>query len=420
MYKSFDDTDDLDFHNSQMSLVEELSRLSSTQSIDTRTFTRPKKKFTRPSIEQCNEIFNASKNSMSELEVRPHENGAQLTSSLEAPQFDLTQPVLKNPFDNIFLNCNGADSFINMDPPSLVNSMCSSTFTNPMERSVTKEDEMKSSGYSEQILLQDTEQPIFRSFAESCSSFSSDIYEDFLRKSNHNNFAVREELLKSDGSMDSSKNTLDETVLGTYKTICIYTKFELKRYLLGKTMHYINRNEIMHSENIDPNTTFTPLNNTYNKTLRINTTFDKPKPETNALNACQKKPSTLVQKFLKQNENGLNCTYTESERDKNINNTFTKNATITMRDITAADTLNSSGRLTKRRSINNLIGKTATWEEDGQRKKRDSSIGSSQGSIDSLDRISSISNSSRGSSRMLNMSEVDALVEMQEKCEYNI
>lgn len=39
----------------------------------------------------------------------------------------------------------------------------------------------------------------------------------------------------------------------------------------------------------------------------------------------------------------------------------------------------------------------------------------STGSTDSLDRMSSVSNSSRGSNRMLSMADVDAIVEMQEK-----
>lgn len=42
----------------------------------------------------------------------------------------------------------------------------------------------------------------------------------------------------------------------------------------------------------------------------------------------------------------------------------------------------------------------------------------STGSTDSLDRMSSVSNSSKGSNRMLSLADVDAIVEMQEKSEY--
>lgn len=49
-----------------------------------------------------------------------------------------------------------------------------------------------------------------------------------------------------------------------------------------------------------------------------------------------------------------------------------------------------------------------------------SSIGCSTGSADSLDRMSSISNSSRESNKILNMADVDAIVEKQEQSKFNI
>lgn len=46
---------------------------------------------------------------------------------------------------------------------------------------------------------------------------------------------------------------------------------------------------------------------------------------------------------------------------------------------------------------------------------KSSVLSGSAGSADSLDRLSSMSGSSRGSNKMLNMSDVDALVDMQER-----
>lgn len=45
---------------------------------------------------------------------------------------------------------------------------------------------------------------------------------------------------------------------------------------------------------------------------------------------------------------------------------------------------------------------------------------SSLGSADSLDRMSSLSSSSKGSNKVLSLEDVEAIVEMQERSKYNL
>lgn len=100
--------------------------------------------------------------------------------------FDLNQPSSVNIFDNILMNASDVDSFQNMSPPSLVNSMCSSTFTNLMENSFIKNDpilrEIRDADYSAEILMHDSEPQLYQSFTESCSSLNSDSAENFLKR----------------------------------------------------------------------------------------------------------------------------------------------------------------------------------------------------------------------------------------------
>ncbi|EFA01903.1 uncharacterized protein LOC664340 [Tribolium castaneum] len=164
---------------------EALPRESKLKNIDTRTFTRPKKRFTRPSIEKYNEELYGS--DLKELT----DSGIQLNgcSQDETPtkplHFDLGQASTSVYFENILANAPMLDSFQNMSPPSLVNSMCSSTFANLMENSFIKNDpvlrEIRDTDFTGSILQQETE-PMFQSITESCSSLNSDIPENFLKK----------------------------------------------------------------------------------------------------------------------------------------------------------------------------------------------------------------------------------------------
>lgn len=101
-------------------------------------------------------------------------------------QFDLSQPTSLHNFDSFLLHNADVDSFQNMSPPSLVNSMCSSTFANLMESSFIKNDpvlrEIRDKDFTETAMLQDIEAPMFQSITESCSSLNSDSPESFLKK----------------------------------------------------------------------------------------------------------------------------------------------------------------------------------------------------------------------------------------------
>lgn len=201
LYEDFYLPKDLEFHSNHLSLIREISKMNTKKSIDTRTFTRPKKKLNRPSIDAYNEeLFQRSSVSDSLLKdvdsfkSLPEMNVEEASTSfsenepssiLGKPlQFDLSQPISINVFDNILSRSKGFDSFQNMSPPSLVNSMCSSTFTNPMENSYIKMElpESNNVDYSEQVLLQDSEPSLFQSFTESCSSLNSDTSENLRRK----------------------------------------------------------------------------------------------------------------------------------------------------------------------------------------------------------------------------------------------
>lgn len=120
--------------------------------------------------------------------------------------FDLTQPSNSYYFDNVLANIRETDSFQNMSPPSLVNSICSTTFANLMENSFIKNDpilrEIRDTDFTESILLQDSEAPMFQSITESCSSLNSDTPESFLKK------VSRSDTFKKKSSIDLGKTII--------------------------------------------------------------------------------------------------------------------------------------------------------------------------------------------------------------------
>lgn len=209
---------------------------SKLKKIDTRTFTRPKRKFNRPSIELYTDTFNNIKtnDSLNNVDVQAESFSENNPIQLETPKFDLTQPINGDPFNEILLNSTGLDSFINMKQPSLVNSMCSSTFSTMMVDSVNQKDDLfqlKLSNHGEQSLLQDMEQPMFQSFTNSYS-ISSDMQDSFLKKTlpTFNGTlklqSSKEDLHKSlnNTSNEESKNetftfvkdVLNETIVGRF------------------------------------------------------------------------------------------------------------------------------------------------------------------------------------------------------------
>lgn len=129
--------------------------------------------------------------------------------------FDLSQPSNSYYFENMLANIRDNDSFQNMSPPSLVNSICSTTFANLMESSFIKNDpvlrEIRDTDFTENILLQDSEAPMFHSITESCSSLNSDTPESFLKK------VSRSETFKKKPTFDLSKRIDVEELSNTYQ-----------------------------------------------------------------------------------------------------------------------------------------------------------------------------------------------------------
>lgn len=204
LYEPVDNSESEDFLSNRLRLAKEVSKFDKNKHIDTRTFTRPKKRFIRPSIEKYNEQVYGSDtssemNSSSEGLKRSFDSGVCFNNAIQEInepvaskplEFDLTQSTNSYYFENIVANASDIDTFQNMSPPSLVNSMCSSTFANLMESSFIKNDpvlrEIRDTDYTETILLEDSEPPMFQSFTESCSSINSDTPENFLKKINCN------------------------------------------------------------------------------------------------------------------------------------------------------------------------------------------------------------------------------------------
>lgn len=211
-----DDIKDEDYFLSTIRTTNE-----SQKNFDSRTFTRPKKRFTRPSIEKYNEeVYGSSSDTQNESNERSRkikdvsiiqEINEPTATSAKPLNFDLTQPTNSYYFENILANSAEIDSFQNMSPPSLVNSMCSSTFANLMESSFIKNDpvlrEIRDTDYTETVLLQDSEPPMFQSITESCSSINSDTPESFLKKISFSGTFRKSGTKKADSSMDKSNNS---------------------------------------------------------------------------------------------------------------------------------------------------------------------------------------------------------------------
>ncbi|KRT81815.1 hypothetical protein AMK59_6335 [Oryctes borbonicus] len=508
---------DMHFYSNYLSSLREASEPKKV--IDSRTFTRPKKRYTRPSIERyTEEVFDRRSSSTEDVLQQEIENymsaskcNDPLNSSIISDDsnskytyskplhFDLTQPSSTNIFDNILMNASDVDSFQNMSPPSLVNSMCSSTFTNLMENSFIKNDpvlrEIRDADYSGEILLHDTEPQLYQSFTESCSSLNSDSAENFLRRtlptlnstlilqSHHNstcnsdseignNITVirqgdtndsnlstptEEQLngtfvkqsapkeqnysnnlnnsyviegnlnntfkrnLTKDISYDmSSSNNSDvqcDNGSSTVSTVSTSSRKPQNDHFMdeycemdrtynmepnNRTITHVYFNNSMsgsptaknqpldksHSENIDPNTTIITK-----RPVILNGIFRK---SSKFINTSQKSPDTKIASVNNFTTNQLNKSISlENDLDDTINMTISYNITDEADDI-----------------------KSCTYNQDSIGSKVDvkrNSAGYVTGSTDSLDHMSSLSNSSRGSNRMLNMAEVDAIVEEQER-----
>ncbi|KAJ8955290.1 hypothetical protein NQ314_006903 [Rhamnusium bicolor] len=309
-----------------------------------------------------------------------------IATSAKPLNFDLSQPTNSYYFENILANSADIDSFQNMSPPSLVNSMCSSTFANLMESSFIKNDpvlrEIRDTDYTETVLLQDSEPPMFQSIteslAESCSSINSDSPEKFDKST------PVSKLNNSDFDM----NTTYEKPKGN-----------------ESQMDYVQNNsnaEIPANKQLFPN-----FNGTYRRTPKSSGMFRK----------SDVKEATI----------NLNSTFDVSPKehilDQNTTQTLIKDCSI--KSFEGKKYFPNSLQITDLNRLSYCLDEEnvrldSTYNEDNNDLNRTvnmqrSSLGCPTGSADSLDRMSSLSNSSRESNKMLNMADVDAIVEMQER-----
>lgn len=178
LHSSVDEANEDKFNSQTMKILAQMSRNTPPKTIDSRTYTRPKKRYSRPSIETYNEglfDFNSTQNNASlvaaKLQEMELDQDDGYNSQPKPLNFDLSQPTSTSIFDKILAEVPGADSFQNMSPPSLMNSMCSSTFTTLMESSYIKNDpvlrEIRDTDYSDTVLLQDGDPTTFQSITES-------------------------------------------------------------------------------------------------------------------------------------------------------------------------------------------------------------------------------------------------------------
>ncbi|KAK4886798.1 hypothetical protein RN001_003069 [Aquatica leii] len=387
LYQDMSALKDFDFHRNRLFLIRELALNDTKKNIDSRTFTRP---FNRPGIENLDLYFKNDKieselslnNSILDVDetnetfkVKDNISDSvvcdNITIAQQAPlNFDFSQPTTSSIFEKIAATASGDDTFQNMSPPSFVNSMCSSTFTNLMENSMIKNDsvlrEISVTDYTE-AMLQDYDPPLFKSITESCSSINLDNPESFIKQN-------------SDSTLNNVyKKNVSECMDCSLKDTYIADKSDM---LLEKRF-------------VESLSDVSSIDISYNNDTVILVTKEQAEP------------------IISDKSSNLNGTYTKGANSK-LNRTFPK-----MPLYHSNDDLNSTATYTKdsnkfdstkRHSYivdNNDLNQTITLKQN--------SFGLSAGSTDSLDYLSSLSSSSRDSNKMLNMAEVDALVLQQEQ-----
>ncbi|KAB0799346.1 hypothetical protein PPYR_07226 [Photinus pyralis] len=374
LYQDTTHLKDYNFYNNHLNLTRELAELDTKKMIDSRTFTRPKKRFVRPSIETYNDGYFGMAKLETDSVVEKSESNRTLqlddaqdvtvcgeVSSEQTPlKFDLSQPINTNIFDKIVLTSSDVDSFQNMSPPSLINSMCSSTFTNLMENSMIKNDpllrEISVEDYTE-AMLQDYDPPVFRSITDSCSSINLDNPDSFIKQHS------------------------------------------------GGTLNGIYKKSVVGSREFSLNETFAAGDKSDNSTLG-DTYVKESSSDISSIDVCNN--ASVI--------HNLNGTYRKSPHSK-ANETYEKlplcrsndnlNSTVTY--------TNDSNRFTSPRRRSYIIEKHSDLVSSQGIEKKRNSFGHSVGSSDSLDYLSSLSSSSRDSNKMLNMAEVDAIVLQQEQ-----
>ncbi|CAG9856554.1 unnamed protein product [Phyllotreta striolata] len=365
--KSSDGTDLQDWIRNEPDSNITQSAMDFQKNIDTRTFTRPKKRFSRPSLDQYNEFYASSSETVT---LGPDSRGAiaEEPSDGDRPKakFDLSLPSSPFYFKNLATDAM-IDSFMNASPPSLANSLCSSTFANLMESSVIKNDPIlrgiRDADYSNFIL--DSETPMIQSL----ESISSENADSFWKKISYNNNSI---------TSDSFMKKKDEKGSNEKPGVIAERTFVM--------------------ENEEVNQTYNNPNGTYRRT---------PKHNTFRLHDVQRGPKL-----------------TETTFDALLSNNDDKHINKTRRIINDVDKLEDMKKdLSRSLELHTDLNRLSYCMENDLKLNdvnkannlNDSVMNSSAGSADSLDRLSSLSGSSRESNKMPNIIDVDAIVKRQEK-----
>ncbi|XP_030747269.1 uncharacterized protein LOC115875869 isoform X1 [Sitophilus oryzae] len=385
-------------------------KLKSSKVVDTRTFTRPKKKLLRPSIMDLEQFQPGGTETILENQNSKSSEEEYLNGVPKEPlHFDLSQPASINHFESMI---NSIDSFQNMSPPSLVNSLCSSTFANLMESSFIKNDpvlrEIRDKDFTESALLQDMEAPMFQSISESCCSLNSDTPESFLRKVSYNGS------FRSNGTRNDIKEGGGERESGVMDVTFQKDKSIDKSDTNSQDSTFTPTSHRAESNSqSSPNSTI--LNGTYRKTPKRNATFRKAdNPNRLSLNLTYDKQLNIYdnKEVSKSIETDIDK-YTED-----LDSTRTIGDTNSTKIIKRTDSVEELKRRYSNMDLNKL-----SYCQEGERNLEDDEFGDKEveferpvenerlslGSAESLDRTSSLSNSSRGSNKMLNIGDIDDL-----------
>ncbi|KAK9876683.1 hypothetical protein WA026_014062 [Henosepilachna vigintioctopunctata] len=379
--------------------LKKLTKESNLKNINTQTFTRPKKKFIRPSIEKYNQELFADNNetmNISSSSESPNISNTTITTDYTQGrplEFDLTQSAGSYYFENLAANVSSEDCFQNMSPPSLVNSLCSSTFTNLMESSFIKNDpvlkQICDTDFTTSILSQGSEPP---SLIQSLC-YSTNSVEDFLTK------------VSQDELMKHSESNGAEIMCSGDASFIVHKKESCDK---DKNIANIMDLEEYHDAS---DTNFTERQNgTYRKNNRLSSmTFRKTDP-----NRTSTRRNHTFEIEPKDVEEAYNATLT-IESPKSTRTVILKGFNDNLQKSNSLENMKNSSIV--KDSCNNDLSRYDSKENDLGNCKGDSkkSLECSIGSADSLDRMSTLSSSSKGSNKMLNMEEVEAIAEKQEQ-----
>lgn len=396
-----------------------------SKKLDTRTFTRPKKRILHPvscgitdEKSLCDKFQDLESIKIPENPFNNFSIRNESSISTGPLHFKLSDPVINNSFDKILLTASdGYDSFQNMSPPSLMNSLCSSSFLTLMDSSYAQNIVPNDGENRENINIDKKKITENISLIQLSTANQTD---DQRINDSQDSISVPSDKLSKLLSPDSIK---DKTLKN--KSFSNITP-EISS-LLNKTCEKSN---------------FLNLNDSFvNSSNNLNSTFKK----NNSKNNFNITYQTITKS--KNGERNLNNTYSAiSKSREKLNSTYTNlnkiNIVKKIRNIDAmSESLKKSCPEINQTylQLDKTLSKSRQKMSDSQpnlsKQIKHSVLNQSMellnssceqycntrsGSSDSLeDKSSSISSSSKGSgSKMLNVGDLDNLAKLQEQSKY--